>query len=78
MSHTPCLTDIDGILVGRCTLRKRPTGCSVIYGRKPFVAGVDVRGGGPGRPRGEILGALSLRARLLRVRKWMEPICESV
>jgi len=55
MSRTPCLTDIEGIVVGHYTLRKRPTGCTVITGRQPFVAGVDVRGGAPGTRETELL-----------------------
>ncbi len=55
MNPTPCLTDIDGILVGHHTLRKRPTGCTVITADKPFVAGVDVRGGAPGTRETELL-----------------------
>jgi L-aminopeptidase/D-esterase-like protein len=55
MRRTPCITDIDEILVGHHTLRKRPTGCTVITARKPFVAGIDVRGGGPGTRETELL-----------------------
>ena len=52
---SPCLTNVDGILVGHCTLRKRPTGCTVITSHKPFVAGVEVRGGAPGTREIELL-----------------------
>jgi L-aminopeptidase/D-esterase-like protein len=55
MHRTPCLTDVDDILVGHHTLRKRPTGCTVITARKPFVVGVDVRGGAPGTRETELL-----------------------
>jgi L-aminopeptidase/D-esterase-like protein len=55
MPQTPCLTDVEGILVGHHTLRKRPTGCTVVTGPKPFVAGVDVRGGAPGTREIELL-----------------------
>lgn len=55
MKPMPCLTDVDGILVGHHTLRKRPTGCTVITAAKPFVAGVDVRGGAPGTRETELL-----------------------
>ena len=55
MPHTPSLTDVDGILVGQYTARERPTGCSVITGRNPFVAGVDVRGAAPGTREIELL-----------------------
>lgn len=55
MSHTPSLTDIGEILVGHYTFRERPTGCTVITSPKPFVAGVDVRGGAPGTREIELL-----------------------
>ena len=51
----PSLTDVEGILVGHCTLRDRPTGCTVITSRSPFVAGVDVRGGAPGTRETDLL-----------------------
>ncbi len=55
----PSLTDVEGILVGHCTLRERPTGCTVITSRAPFVAGVDVRGGAPGTRETDLLRAES-------------------
>jgi len=55
MNRIPNITDVEGILVGHCTLRKRPTGCTVITARKPFVAGADVRGGAPGTREIELL-----------------------
>ena len=55
MRRTPNITDVEGILVGHYTLRKRPTGCTVITARRPFVAGVDVRGGAPGTRETELL-----------------------
>jgi L-aminopeptidase/D-esterase-like protein len=51
----PSLTDIEGILVGHCTLRERPTGCTVITSREAFSAGVDVRGGAPGTRETDLL-----------------------
>jgi len=36
------------VLVGHFTLRERPTGCTVVTSKSPFVAGCDVRGGAPG------------------------------
>jgi len=30
MQRTPNITDVEGILVGHYTLRKRPTGCTVL------------------------------------------------
>jgi L-aminopeptidase/D-esterase-like protein len=58
-SRTPSLTDIDGVLVGHYTLPERPTGCTVITSRSPFVAGVDVRGGAPGTRETDLLRAES-------------------
>ncbi len=55
MPRIPSITDVDGILVGHCTSGKRPTGCTVITSSKPFVAGVDVRGGAPGTREVELL-----------------------
>jgi L-aminopeptidase/D-esterase-like protein len=55
MPRTPCLTDIEGILVGHYTLPERPTGCTVITASAPFVAGIDVRGGAPGTHDTELL-----------------------
>jgi L-aminopeptidase/D-esterase-like protein len=57
MLRTASLTDIDGILVGHYTSPHRPTGCTVITSLKPFVAGVDVRGGAPGTRDTELLRA---------------------
>ena len=51
----PSLTDVEGILVGHCTLSGRPTGCTVITSRSPMVAGVDVRGGAPGTRETDLL-----------------------
>lgn len=42
------ITDVEGVLVGHSTLRERPTGCTVVTSKSPFVAGCDVRGGAPG------------------------------
>ncbi len=47
MPRIPCLIDIKEILVGHYTLRKRPTGCTVITAREPFVAGVTCEAGRP-------------------------------
>jgi L-aminopeptidase/D-esterase-like protein len=49
------LTDVAGLFVGQFTLDERPTGCTVITGHKPFVTGVDVRGGAPGDRELELL-----------------------
>lgn len=54
-SRRPSLTDIDGILVGHCTLSQRPTGCTVITSASSFTAAVDVRGGAPGTRETDLL-----------------------
>ena len=53
----PSLTDVEGILVGHCTLVQRPTGCTVILSELPMAAGVDVRGGAPGTRETDLLKA---------------------
>jgi L-aminopeptidase/D-esterase-like protein len=55
MPHTPSLTDVEDIKVGHYTSRDRPTGCTVITASRPFVAGIDVRGGAPGTREAELL-----------------------
>lgn len=55
MPRIPSLTDVDRLIVGHYTLRKRPTGCTVIMSRTAFTAGVDVRGGAPGGRELELL-----------------------
>src|SRR5258708_33009167 len=42
------ITDVDGILVGNTEDARLRSGVSVVLGERPFVASVDVRGGGPG------------------------------
>jgi len=54
-NRRPSLTDVEGILVGHCTLSGRPTGCTVITSRSSMVAGVDVRGGAPGTRETDLL-----------------------
>jgi L-aminopeptidase/D-esterase-like protein len=54
-ARTPSLTDLEGLLVGHCTLRDRPTGCTVVTGPASFAAGVDVRGGAPGTRETDLL-----------------------
>ncbi len=61
-TRKPSLTDVEGILVGHCTLDQRPTGCTVILSDSSMVAGVDVRGGAPGTRETDLLkidGAVS-------------------
>ena len=49
------LTDVPGLQVGHFTHRKRPTGCTVVLAKQGAVAGVDVRGGGPGTRETDLL-----------------------
>jgi L-aminopeptidase/D-esterase-like protein len=49
------LTDVPGIQVGHFTHDKRPTGCTVVLSQEGVVAGVDVRGGGPGTRETDLL-----------------------
>jgi L-aminopeptidase/D-esterase-like protein len=49
------LTSIEGVLVGHARRDDRPTGCTVILTTAGAVAGVDVRGGGPGTRETDLL-----------------------
>lgn len=49
------LTDVAGVEVGHWTSGRRPTGCTAILTRNGAVAGVDVRGGGPGTRETDLL-----------------------
>jgi L-aminopeptidase/D-esterase-like protein len=49
------ITDIEGILVGCAEDQKFSTGVTVLSGPRPFIAAVDVRGGGAGTRETEIL-----------------------
>ncbi len=49
------LTAVDGVKVGHHTLRRRPTGCTVILTEGGAAAGVDVRGGAPGTRETDLL-----------------------
>jgi len=49
------LTDVPGIRVGHWTSERRPTGCTAIICEQGAVAGVDVRGGGPGTRETDLL-----------------------
>jgi L-aminopeptidase/D-esterase-like protein len=58
----PSLTDIEGLLVGHCTIAAGPTGCTVVLSDSAMSAGVDVRGGAPGTRETDLLkmgGAVS-------------------
>lgn len=49
------LTAIDGLAVGHAEMAGRPTGCTVVLTGDGAVAGVDVRGGGPGSRETDLL-----------------------
>ncbi|VWX62095.1 putative enzyme [Burkholderiales bacterium 8X] len=51
------ITDVDGIEVGHFSDSRRPTGCTVILAQGGAVAGVDVRGGGPGTRETDLLAS---------------------
>lgn len=54
MSDLPCpgprnlITDVPGVLVGNASDAVLKSGVTVLTAQKPFVAGVDIRGGAPG------------------------------
>ena len=52
---TGSLTDVPGVKVGHFTHKDRPTGCTVVLTEQGAVAGVDVRGGGPGTRETDLL-----------------------
>ena len=54
------LTDVPGVKVGHFTLAERPTGCTVILTERGAVAGVDVRGGGPGTRETDLLDPVNM------------------
>ncbi|MBL8141185.1 MAG: P1 family peptidase [Acidobacteria bacterium] len=54
------LTDVPGLKVGHHTLTERPTGCTVILAEAGAVAGVDVRGGGPGTRETDLLDPVNM------------------
>ena len=49
------LTDVPGLKVGHWTSDQRPTGCTAVLAEAGAVAGVDVRGGGPGTRETDLL-----------------------
>jgi L-aminopeptidase/D-esterase-like protein len=53
------LTDVPGIKVGHCTLKTRPTGCTVILCEDGATAGVDVRGAAPGTRETDLLNPVN-------------------
>lgn len=54
--HTsPGLAALEGLSVGHCTLKIRPTGCTVVLCPQGAVAGVDVRGAAPGTRETDLL-----------------------
>lgn len=60
------ITDVEGIAVGHATRRGRGwrTGTTVVLAPAGAVAGVDVRGGGPGTRETEAIGPLTLVHRI--------------
>ena len=50
------ITDVDGVLVGVAEDIDLSTGVTVISTSQPFLAAVDVRGGGPGTRETDMLG----------------------
>ncbi len=59
-SASGSLTDVDGLKVGHCTLKERPTGCTVILAEAGAVGGVDVRGGAPGTRETDLLNPINM------------------
>lgn len=49
------ITDVKGILIGSAEDKTLSTGVTIVSGKYPFTAAVDVRGGGPGTRETEIL-----------------------
>ena len=49
------ITDVKGILVGSAEDSKLCTGVTVLSSKKPLIAAVDVRGGGPGTKETDML-----------------------
>lgn len=58
------LTDVPGLRLGHAHDDAIKTGVSLLVGDKPFVAGVDVRGGGPGTRETDALEATCLVERV--------------
>jgi len=58
------ITAVLGIEVGHFTDSRRPTGCTVIITREGAVAGVDVRGAGPGTRGTDLLAPTNLIERV--------------
>jgi L-aminopeptidase/D-esterase-like protein len=56
---TDGLTDVPGIKVGHFTCKERPTGCTVVLCEDGAVAGVDVRGSGPGTRETDLLNPIN-------------------
>ena len=60
MKLNNAITDVHGIEVGHAQNDEALTGCTVILCRKGAVAGVDVRGGGPGTRETDLLNPVNL------------------
>jgi L-aminopeptidase/D-esterase-like protein len=63
-------TDIRGIEVGHAQDDDALTGCTAILCRKGAVAGVDVRGGGPGTRETDLLNPINLVQKVHAVTLW--------
>ena len=55
VANNKAITDVQGIEIGHYTDRAAATGCTVVVCREGAVAGVDVRGGGPGTRETDLL-----------------------
>ncbi|MFQ0812682.1 peptidase S58 [Brucella anthropi] len=53
------ITDVPGIKLGHHTLKKRPTGCTVLLCEEGASAGVDVRGSAPGTRETDLLDPIN-------------------
>ena len=49
------ITDVPGLLVGNASDAQLKSGVTVLTGKRPFVAAVDVRGGAPGTRETDLL-----------------------
>lgn len=58
------ITDVAGVEVGHFTDDRRPTGCTVFLTRDGAVAGVDVRGAGPGTRETDLLDPVNAVQRI--------------
>lgn len=50
------ITDVSGLLIGNAQNEKLKSGVTVLFGEKPFIAGMNVMGGAPGTRETDLLG----------------------